>query len=186
MNTYQKAAVAIASVGISIGLLSFIEDEEGFGPSNTRGLYIAYPDPGYGWKLPTICNGHTKGVKQGDTATKDQCRAFLKEDLSIAAVDVDRCVKVPITQPQRDSLISFHFNTGAICIADLTRKLNAGQCQEAAKEFNSVPRRDKQGNLILYGGLITYKWTTSNGIPLKGLVKRRAKERALFEEGCTK
>ena len=186
MNNYQKATAVIASVGISLGLLSFVEDEEGFGPRNAQGLYMAYADPGYQERLYTLCNGHTRGVKKGDTATKEQCRAFLKEDLAIAAIDVDRCVKVPIEPKQRDSLISFNFNTGSICIADLTRKLNAGQCQEAAKEFNSIPRRDKQGNLILYGGQITYKWTTSNGIPLKGLIKRRAKERAMFEEGCVK
>ena len=185
MNHIQKyLAPAVAALGITFGLLQFVEKEEGFGPKNSQGLYMAYADPGYGWKLPTICSGHTRGVKRGDTATKEQCRAFLKEDLEVASKGVAKCVKVPITQGQFDALTSFNFNTGSVCIAELTRKLNAGKCYEAAREFNASPRVDKYGNWILYNGKVTYKWTTSNGIPLRGLMKRRTEEREMFEEGC--
>lgn len=177
-------AAAIAAMGISLGLVQFVKQEEGFGPKNAQGLYVAYADPGYGWKLPTICNGHTRGVKKGDTATKEQCIAFLKEDLELASRGVVKCVKVKITQGQFDALTSFNFNTGAVCVAELTRKLNQGKCYEAAREFNAAPRTDKYGNWILYNGKVTYKWTTSNGVPLPGLMNRRTKERNMFEEGC--
>jgi lysozyme len=186
MNIKAKiGAVAASLLAVTTSLVLFVEKEEGFGPENAQGLYVAYPDPGYGWKIPTICSGRTLGVKQGDTATREQCQTYLKEDLERSAQAVRRCVRVPITQDQFDALVSFQFNTGALCISELARKLNAGNCKGSAEEFNAIPRRDKAGNLILYKGQITYKWTTSNGIPFRGLISRRAKERAMFEKGCT-
>lgn len=185
-NTIKKYGAGIlATLGISAGLISFIEKEEGFGPKNAQGLYVAYADPGVGWDLPTICNGHTRGVKRGDTATKEQCRAWLKEDLEIAAKDVQRCVKVPITKDQYDALVSFNFNTGLFCVTQMMRYINAGACRAAANEFNNSPMLNKDGSIKLYNGKPVMKFTTGGGIPLRGLITRRAKERAMFEKDCT-
>lgn len=187
MNNYQKAAAAIASVCISLGLLSFVEDEEGFGPRNAQGLYVAYadPSPATGWRVGTICNGHTRGVKQGDTATKQQCETFLKEDLEIAAKGVLKCLKVPVTHLQMDALTSFNFNTGAACRA-IIPYVNTKPCMEAAKAFNEIPQHNKDGTIRMLNGKPVMQYTTGGGVLLRGLVSRRAKERAMFEEGCVK
>lgn len=179
------ASVIAATVGVSVYLMTFIENEEGFGPKNAQGLYVAYADPGVGTKLPTICNGHTRGVKMGDVATKEQCKIWQKEDLEIAAKDVQRCVKVPISQKQYDALTSFNYNTGLLCVTQLVRYLNAGACKAAANEFNNSPMLNKDGSIKMYKGKPIMKFTTGGGIPLRGLISRRAKERAMFEGDCT-
>lgn len=187
MITNAKKVLAALAVTFSVGaaLIGFVEKEEGFGPKNAQGLYMAYPDAGYSWQLPTICNGHTRGVKRGDTATIEQCRKYLADDLEIAAKDVRRCVKVQITESQFNALTSFNFNTGALCTSQLVMYLNRGMCYTAATEFNASPVRDKTtGAIKTYKGKPVMKWTTSNGTPLNGLIKRRAKEREMFEKDC--
>lgn len=49
--------------------------------------------------------------------------------------DVNRAVKVPVAQHEFDALVSFHYNTGGISRAALTRHLNAGKREAAAKGF---------------------------------------------------
>lgn len=175
--------VILAALGISSSLLLFIEKEEGFGPKNKDGMYVAYSDPGYGWKVPSICNGHTRGVYKGMTATKQQCEVWLKEDLMIAQKEVAKCIKVPITQGQLDAVTSFHYNTGAAC-RQLAPYVNTKSCKEAAKAFNEIPQLNKDGTIKMYNGKPIIRYTTSNGIVLNGLIKRRAKEREMFEKGC--
>jgi len=183
-NQVKKyVAGVLAALGISAGLLSFVETEEGFGPKNAQGLYMAYKDAGWGWKVASICNGHTKGVKQGDTATKEQCKAFLKEDLAIASKGVVACLKVPVTQSQLDAIISFQYNTGAACRA-IVPYVNTKSCKEAAKAFNEFPQHSKDGSVKMLNGAPIVQYTTANGVPLRGLVKRRAKERVMFEKDC--
>lgn len=185
-KTIKKVAASViaATVGVSAALKTFVEKEESFGPQDAQGYYIAYPDPGVGTKLPTICNGHTRGVKMGDKATKEQCRKWLEEDLAIASKDVQRCIKVPISQKQYEALTSFNYNTGLLCVSQLARYLNAGACKAAANEFNNSPMFNKDGSVKTYKGKPVMKFTTGGGIPLKGLISRRAKERAMFEGDC--
>lgn len=154
--TKTKAGVIAGFIVSAIGL-AFVRQHEGV-------VYKAYADPGYGWAVPTICTGHTKGVKRGDTATDEQCRQWLAEDLAEAGSYVQACTTVHITQAQYDALVSFQFNTGKYCVSTLRKKVNAGDCRGAAAEFD--------------------KWVLSNGKKLPGLVRRRAEERAMFETGC--
>lgn len=78
---------------------------------------------------------------------------------------VNEAVKVPITQNQFDALVSFAFNLGggALRRSNLLRKLNAGDYQGAAAEFQN--------------------WVKSNGQVLPGLVRRRKAEAELFLKG---
>lgn len=120
--------------------------------------------------IPTACVGHTKTVTQRDVGkqiSEDVCLRMLDEDTADAQRAVQRSVTVPITQEQYDALVSFTFNVGggALHSSTLVRKLNAGDCWGAGAEF---PR-----------------WNKARGRVLKGLVKRRADERNLFETGCT-
>lgn len=183
MNMQQVKRVIVALLCVTAPLVAFTEKHEGFGPRDKEGYYIAYADPAWGWRVPTACSGATRGIKRGDRYTKEQCEEFLRRDLEIAARDVKRCVKVPITQAQFDALTDFNYNTGAICKSELVRKLNNGMCFAAAEEFNNTPLI-KNGRVVTYKGKVVMKWTTANGIPLKGLIRRRAEEREMFEEDC--
>jgi lysozyme len=77
---------------------------------------------------------------------------------------VNAAVKVPITQPQFDALISFVYNvgTGAFLKSTLLSKLNAGDYAGAAAEFP--------------------KWNKSAGHVELGLIIRRALEKSWFSE----
>ena len=123
----------------------------------------AYVDP---VGVVTVCAGHTRTAKLGQTLTAAQCTALLKQDVRDSEQAVKRLVKVPLTQNQFDALVSFTFNVGAgnLAKSTLLRKLNANDCWGAGAEFS--------------------RWTYGGGCVLPGLVTRRASERATFETGC--
>ena len=128
-----------------------------------EGVYLyAYRDPVGIW---TIGYGHTKGVYGGQTISQAQADAYLREDMAEFEGEVNRQVKVPVTQNMFDALVSFAFNVGggALASSDLLQKLNAGDYTGAANEFG--------------------RWVYGGGQQLPGLVKRRASERALFLTG---
>lgn len=124
---------------------------------------VAYRDP---VGIPTICSGHTKGVRIGQVKTESECQVLLREDVSEAGRYVGKCTSAPVTQAQYDALVSLAFNIGgpAYCKSTLVRKLNAGDCRGAAKEF---PR-----------------WVRAGSDVLPGLVRRRADEQVRFLTGC--
>lgn len=113
--------------------------------------------------IPTIGYGHTKDVKLGDTCTKQQAEEWLENDFFMAKNDVRAVVKVPLRENQLDALASFVFNLGVrkLIQSTLLKKLNAGDYSGAAAEFD--------------------KWVFAGKVKLNGLIKRRAKERQLFE-----
>lgn len=110
----------------------------------------------------TIGYGHTKGVKKGDTITKEKAEAYLRQDLKDAENAVNKYVKVALNQNQFDALVSFTFNLGAgnLMKSTLLKYLNASNYQKASQEFP--------------------KWVNAGGKKLQGLVTRRAKEVELF------
>lgn len=121
----------------------------------------AYKCPADVW---TIGYGTTAGVKQGQTITKERADELLREDVARFEAQVLRLVKVPLTQGQFDALTSFVYNLGAGNLGNSTllRLLNAGDYKGAAAQFD--------------------RWNKAGGKVLAGLVRRRAAERALFEE----
>lgn len=128
------------------------------------GLYEAYPDPGSSNGLPwTIGWGSTgPDIGPGTVWTKDQCDARFKRDLARFEAEVSAAIgKTPTTQAQFDALVSFHYNTGAIKSATLTRRHNEQNYVAAAKQFG--------------------RWIFNDGRKLNGLVRRRAAERELYE-----
>ena len=66
------------------------------------------------------------------------------------------------SQNQFDALVSFHFNTGTIAPARLTRLHKQGRFAEAAREFAVLNQND--------------------GKPMPGLIKRRADEARLYAQ----
>lgn len=126
------------------------------------GLVEAYPDPGTGGDPWTIGWGATgMGIGPGTVWSQAECDARLEADLVRFANEVDRALgDASTSQVQFDALVSFHYNTGAIARATLTRRHVEGDFTSAKREFA--------------------RWTRSGGRVLKGLVRRRAAEAKLY------
>ena len=69
-----------------------------------------------------------------DAGIREAFRLF-RADLATYEVEVLRTVKVPLASHEFDALVSFHYNTGGIAKAALTRHLNAGNRAAAAAAF---------------------------------------------------
>lgn len=124
---------------------------------------LAYLCPAGVW---TIGWGHTKGVMPGHKIFADQAEQLFQEDIAEFDAGVAALFSTAhLEQHQFDALVCFAYNTGLKALENSTlRKLvREGNIEGAAAEFE--------------------KWV-SGGRPkrkLSGLVKRRKKERALFE-----
>jgi lysozyme len=151
--------------------LALIQEFEGCHRKLPNGLVAAYPDPGTGGEPWTIGWGATRdglhGYVQATTIwTQKQCDERLEADLVKYADDVKAALgsALPATsQSQFDALVSFHYNTGAIARATLTRLHKAGLYLEAAAEFA--------------------RWNRAGGRVLRGLVRRREAEADLYRKG---
>ena len=115
----------------------------------------AYKDIG---GVPTICYGHTSGVKMGDTATHAQCRAWLQQEMAQANATVHRCIHVPMSIGQEAAFTDAVYNAGPkiVCDSTLNHFANAGNMVAACKQ---LPR-----------------WVYAGGKVAPGLVKRRRTE----------
>lgn len=148
--------------------IALIKRFEGCARLRTNGMVEAYPDPGTGGDPWTIGWGSTGQdqysggrIGPGTVWSQQQCDARLERDLVRYANDVDRALgDAPTSQQQFDALVSFHYNTGAIGRATLTRLHKAGEFAAAAGEFA--------------------RWNKAGGRVLKGLIRRRAAEAALY------
>lgn len=127
----------------------------------------AYPDPGTGGEPWTIGWGHTSAagaprVFRGLRITRQEADSILMMDLAPVERDVCNLVKVSLTQHQFDALVSFVFNCGKGNFekSTLLKKVNAGRFDEVPAEF--------------------MKWTRAAGKEMRGLVRRRRAEAALW------
>jgi len=141
-----------------------IHSFEGCEKKRPDGNFDAYPDPGTGGDPWTIGWGATgPGIKKGVVFTKAQCDARFAEDMKRYATAVSNAIgNAPTTQNQFDAMVSFHYNTGAIAKATLTKKHIARDYVGAAAEFA--------------------RWNKGGGRVLPGLVRRRAAEAALYKK----
>lgn len=134
----------------------------------------AYPDPGSGGDPWTLGYGRAYGVKKGDTCTKVQAEHWLDEDILNASMIVERAVKVPLSNSQRDALVSFVFNVGhgAKGVKDGFVVLRDGRPSTMLKLLNLGD---------YYGAAAQFdRWVHGSGNILPGLVKRRKAEKAIF------
>lgn len=147
---------------ISATGLALIKRFEGCARQRADGLIEAYPDPATGGAPWTIGWGATgNGIGPGTVWTQAQCDARLARDVARHAAQVSAALgSAPTSQAQFDALVSFHYNTGAIARATLTRKHLAGDFAGAQAEFR--------------------KWNRAGGRVLPGLARRRAAEAALY------
>lgn len=108
----------------------------------------------------TIGVGHTAAAGGIDpatftsTITVKQALDLLREDIVKYENAVNAAVKVPLKQHEFDALVSFHYNTGAIARAQLTKSLNAGDRAKAGREFmNWVKPPEIKGRRMAEMGL---------------------------------
>lgn len=78
--------------------------------------------------------------------------------------DVNKAITVPLTQAQFDALVSFHYNTGAIKSATLTKSINNGT------DLSTI-----EHNFMM--------WVKDNGKTVQGLINRRKAEFRLYSTG---
>lgn len=101
-------------------------------------------------------------VKKDESCTLEQAKSFFQHDLRRFQTAVNGAVTVPLSQNQFDALVSLAYNIGtnAFKTSTLVNYLNALDYKAAADEF--------------------LKWKRGGGKVMKGLVRRRETERALF------
>lgn len=150
----RNNALAIGS-GVLIGagaiLIPVLQGYEGL-------VLKAEPDP---VGIPTICYGHTEGVKLGDSMTKQECDYLLAIEVMEYMKAVDAMVTVDMPETRLAALSSFAYNVGPENLrkSTLLKLLNAGHTREACNEL--------------------LRWNKARGIVLRGLVKRREQEKEL-------
>ena len=118
----------------------------------------AYKCPAGVW---TIGYGHTAGVKEGDTITQKQADDYLRNDLEKyekAVMNYDGIYH--FNQNQFDALVSFTYNCGVGNLKNLTQSGKRTIAQISTK----LPLYNKAG-----------------GVVLRGLQRRRAAEKELFD-----
>jgi lysozyme len=76
-----------------------------------------------------------RGMPADPAAGIAQAFRLFRADLRRHEAEVLRAVKVPLAPHEFDALVSFHFNTGGIARAALTRHLNASDRAAAAEAF---------------------------------------------------
>lgn len=142
-----------------------IKTREGIG---TQPVLTARQDQRKIWTLGfgTIKYPNGQPVKQGDTCTPVQAQTWFYADLTWAEKAVNTLVRVPLTQPQFDALVSFTYNEGAPALesSTLLKLLNQGLFRAAATHF-------AEWDKCRIDGVLTYD---------QGLANRRAAETAQF------
>lgn len=153
----SKAAAAAAVCALAGACLA---------PFEGRVLHT-YPDPVYGWKLPTACDGHTgPELQPGQHFTPAECDELRNADLVKTYEAMAPCFgSVSISDQEWAAYLSLGFNVGAgaVCRSSIPRRVRAGQRVEAC---NVIPQFNRAGGQVLLG-----------------LVRRRAAENALCLEG---
>ncbi|MEO6388751.1 MAG: lysozyme [Croceibacterium sp.] len=159
LDRAEGATVAhlIGDAGISL-----IKHFEGCARLRADGVFEAYPDPGTGGAPWTVGWGATgPDIGPGTCWSQAQCDARLLSDLARYSAEVAGVLgNAPTSQWQFNALVSFHYNTGAIARATLTKRHRAGDFAGAQREFA--------------------RWNRAGGRVLAGLVRRRAAEAALY------
>lgn len=110
----------------------------------------------------TIGYGHTNNVRKGQKINELCAETYLTIDVQKCEYAINTSVKVPLTQNQFDSLVSFIFNVGVSAFkkSTLLKKLNNSDYIGASDEFG--------------------KWIYANKKISNGLKNRRNKEKELF------
>lgn len=126
----------------------------------------AYPDPATGAD-PWTCGWGSTGpdIHRGTHWTQDQADNRLLVDVARLERAILALVHVPLTDGQLGALICFAYNCGLANLAKSTllKLLNAGDYAAASEQFA--------------------RWNKAAGQVMRGLTRRRAAEKAVFDAG---
>lgn len=117
---------------------------------------------GYGH---TDATGNPPKVCEDMTITESEAEEILRRDLRDCAYQVQKMVKVPLSDHEFAALVSFCYNVGYNNLrkSTLLRKLNLGRYSDVPAEL--------------------MKWNKSGGKVVRGLSNRRAAEAGLWSRG---
>jgi lysozyme len=106
--------------------------------------------------------GHLMLEGEKDVITAEEAEAFLIEDLHWCESAIERYVTVPVTLNEFSAMVAFCYNVGSGKTrgSSIVRKVNVDDRPGAANAF--------------------LLWNRMNGVVMKALAKRRARERTLF------
>jgi lysozyme len=148
---------AIAALGLlAIALI---------GTSEGLRLY-AYQDVVGVW---TACYGETKGIKRGMKFTGDECDVMFISSLTEHEAGMRACLRQPDAIPDKVYVaalsLAYNIGVGAFCRSSIPRKLDAGDWRAAC------------------GALLQFNKAGRPLRPVRGLTKRRERERTFCLEG---
>lgn len=115
--------------------------------------------------VSTIGWGHTRGVKMGDTCTRDQADRWFREDVRSSELAVETSTGDTLTQSMYDALVSLVFNVGPAAVS------SSSTIGKALRDSNYF---------AAWAGFAL--WRKQGKKDLLGLARRRAKEMVLFLE----
>lgn len=149
MSLRKKVATGVAAVVIATAT-PFIAKWEGLETEAYRDIV----------GIPTVCYGETRGVKIGDTYTKEQCLAMLKIGVEEFYAKLEPCMtnkNIPVGI--QASLLELGYNVGAgtVCKSTMMQLANAGRYKEACQQLD--------------------KWVKAGGKTVAGLKNRRAESK---------
>jgi lysozyme len=110
----------------------------------------------------TIGYGCTRDVVPGMTITQEEAEERLQQDLLDFEEGVSKLLTIEVSNNQFSALVCFAYNLGlgALKKSHLLSFLNQGMIKKASTQF--------------------VKWDLVNGMPDKGILRRREAERDLF------
>ena len=98
----------------------------------------------------TIGYGHTSGVKEGDTCTKEQADAWLAADVQTVENAIN-ALAISLSQNQFDALVSLGFNIGANALLNSTLIKKAKADPDDDTIADEFLRWNKVGNTVVNG-----------------------------------
>lgn len=121
--------------------------------------------------VKTVGWGHAvephDGLNLGDTITEERALQFFESDVIKAYQALFRLVRVPLSDTQHTALVSFIFNfgSGRFQASTLRQKINRGEFEAAAQEFDRW---------------VHARHPVLGMVRRKGLISRRRREKMLF------
>ena len=97
-----------------------------------------------------------------DVITEEEADVFLREDLHWCEEAIERYVKVPVTLNEFSAMVAFCYNVGS----------GKTRGSSIVKRVNQEDRTGAANAFLL--------WNRMNGVVMKALANRRARERTLF------
>lgn len=164
METAQIAGrMAVAMLVVSGATLGSLALDEKF----VSEAYIPVAGDVY-----TYGYGTTRGVKKGDKITPERALIRLLDEVeNVYADGIKKCIKVPLYQHEYEAFLSLAYNVG---VPTFCRKAKPGQPD------NLIDLINKGEYARACERIEAFKYGPGRKV-LPGLVKRRAKERAICE-----